>query len=69
MTTTTKNPAAAPFDQLNALTNALVDLDLITDDGERDHLDAALWGALNLIREELQNAIHAPAIKQVEDAK
>jgi hypothetical protein len=59
----------AAFDQLNALTNTLVDLNLITDTGERDHLDAAIWGALNLIREELQNAIHAPAIEQVEGAE
>jgi hypothetical protein len=60
---------STPFDQLNALTNSLSKLNIITDDGERDHLDAAIWGALNLIREELQNAIHTPAIKQVEDAE
>lgn len=47
------------FRLLNDLTEKFEQLDVITDDGDRDETDARIWGALNILREELQNALHA----------
>ena len=48
-----------PFKLLNDLAKTLADLGLITDDGDRDETDGRVWDAINALREELQNALHA----------
>jgi hypothetical protein len=48
-----------PFQLLNDLTNAISDIGVITDDGDRDETDARIWAAINALREEMQNALHA----------
>jgi hypothetical protein len=48
-----------PFKLLNNLTDDFVKLNLITDDGDRDETDARIWAAINALREEMQNALHA----------
>jgi hypothetical protein len=55
-TNTTMNDS---FELLNDLTNAISDLGIISDDGDRDETDARAWAAINTLREELQNALHA----------
>ena len=44
------------FKTISNLADNLVDLGLITDDGDRDETDARIWAAINVLREELQNA-------------
>jgi predicted phosphoribosyltransferase len=47
------------FKILNDLTDTYSAIGVITDDGDRDSTDATIWAAINAIREELQNALHA----------